>query len=79
MATFSLRVPVSGAVAAEQIEPGRFNPFIFATNERLRNSIFTDDQGRRVAPGDGLEIHLKTSRRPGGPGSIYWPGPTIAR
>ena len=59
VATFSLRVPVSGAVAAEQIEPGRFNPFIFATNERLRNSIFTDAQGQRVAPGDGLEIHLK--------------------
>ena len=58
-ATFSLRVPVSGAVPAEQIEPGRFNPFIFATNERLRNSIFKDADGNQVAPGDGLEIHLK--------------------
>ena len=58
-ASFSLRIPIAGAVPAEQIETGLFNPFIFATNERLRNSIFKDEDGNQVAPGDGLEIHLK--------------------
>jgi len=58
-ARFSLTIPVQGNVLSSSIERGVFNPFIFATSGRLRNSIFADAHGNRVPPGDGLEVHLK--------------------
>jgi LruC domain-containing protein len=58
-ATFDLKVPITGNVPASDVSAGVFNPFVFATDGYLRNSIFKDEQGNRVAPGDALEIHLK--------------------
>ncbi|MCX2982505.1 LruC domain-containing protein [Halieaceae bacterium IMCC14734] len=58
-ATFILTIPISGEVPASQIGKGVFNPFAFATNGYTRTSIFKDELGAIVPPGDGLEIHLK--------------------
>lgn len=58
-ATFALTIPISGTLDSSEVAPGIFNPFIFATNQWLRNSIFVDQWGTPYAPGDGLEIHLK--------------------
>lgn len=58
-ATFKLTVPVKGQVPGDNVERGVFNPFVFGTNGYTRSSIFRDSQGRLVAPGDALEIHLK--------------------
>ncbi|MFT4520667.1 MAG: LruC domain-containing protein [Halioglobus sp.] len=61
-ATFSLTIPVITNVPASQVAKGIFNPFVFATNGILRSSIFKDEQGNIVAPGDALEIHLKNHK-----------------
>jgi LruC domain-containing protein len=56
---FSLVIPVVGNVPLSSIEKGAFDPFLFATTGYGRSSIFVDSQGNPLAPGDGLEIHLK--------------------
>lgn len=58
-AVFTLTIPISGYVPGSNVTRGVFNPFVFATNGYLRSSIFKDGQGRPIAPGDGLEVHLK--------------------
>jgi LruC domain-containing protein len=58
-ALFSLTIPMSTAVPVTDVAKGIFNPFVFSTNGYTRNSIFKDEQGNVVPPGDRLEIHLK--------------------